>query len=69
MFYIIIYFASRPGMLSESEVEDDPNSHVTLPQTLSSRGNIAQSKSSVRLFELGPRMTLQVSPLCEHEVQ
>uniref|UniRef100_A0A8D8RCF5 Suppressor of SWI4 1 homolog n=1 Tax=Cacopsylla melanoneura TaxID=428564 RepID=A0A8D8RCF5_9HEMI len=53
-------FLTKPGMLSESEVEDDPNSHVTLPQTLSSRGNLAQSKSSVRLFELGPRMTLQL---------
>lgn len=59
-FQDVSEFLTKPGMLSESEVEDDPNSHVTLPQTLSSRGNIAQSKSSVRLFELGPRMTLQL---------
>lgn len=59
-FQDVSEFLTKPGMLSESEVEDDPASHVTLPQTLSSRGNLAQSKSSVRLFELGPRMTLQL---------
>lgn len=59
-FQDVSEFLTKPGMLSESEVEDDPNSHVTLPQTLSSRGNLAQSKSSVRLFELGPRMTMEL---------
>lgn len=47
-------------MLSESEMEDDPNTHVTLSQKLSSRGNMEQGKSSIRLTELGPRLSLQL---------
>ncbi|XP_011493967.1 PREDICTED: protein Peter pan [Ceratosolen solmsi marchali] len=46
--------------LSESEAEDDPASHVTLPQKLSSRGNHEKSTSAIRLYELGPRLTLQL---------
>uniref|UniRef100_A0A1B6D159 Brix domain-containing protein n=1 Tax=Clastoptera arizonana TaxID=38151 RepID=A0A1B6D159_9HEMI len=46
--------------LSESEAEDDPDSHVTLPQKLSSRGNLAASQSAIRLHELGPRLSLQL---------
>lgn len=49
--------------MSESEVEDDESSHVTLSQKLSSRGNQADSKSAIRLSELGPRITLQVKKL------
>lgn len=52
-------FLTKPTM-SESEAEDDESSHVTLPQKLSSRGNNANSKSAIRLSELGPRITLQV---------
>merc|ERR1739844_289755 len=49
------------GAASESEGEDDEASHVTLPQALSSRGSgTAGNESSVRLVELGPRMTLQL---------
>lgn len=55
-------FLTKPTM-SESEAEDDENSHITLSQTLSSRGNHANSKSAIRLFELGPRITLQVKKL------
>lgn len=47
-------------MLSESEAEDDPQNHVTLPQKLASRGNIESGKSAIRLSELGPRLTLQL---------
>lgn len=47
-------------MLSESEMEDDPNSHVEVPQKLPSRGNLVSQQSSIRLSELGPRLTLQV---------
>lgn len=47
-------------MLSESEAEDDPQNHVTLPQKIVSRGNIETGKSSIRLSELGPRLTLQL---------
>ncbi|XP_015179946.1 PREDICTED: protein Peter pan isoform X2 [Polistes dominula] len=46
--------------VSESEAEDDPNSHVTLPQKLSSRGNHENATSAIRLSELGPRITLQL---------
>jgi len=54
-------FLMKGGAASESEGEDDEASHVTLPQALSSRGNVAAgNESSVRLVELGPRMTLQL---------
>ncbi|XP_034941120.1 protein Peter pan [Chelonus insularis] len=46
--------------LSESEAEDDPDSHVTLPQKLSSRGNHEKGTSAIRLYELGPRITMQL---------
>ncbi|KAK1129301.1 hypothetical protein K0M31_020427 [Melipona bicolor] len=48
------------GTISESEAEDDPSSHVTLPQTLSSRGNHANNKSAIKIFELGPRLTIEL---------
>ncbi|XP_078051063.1 brix domain-containing protein peter pan isoform X2 [Augochlora pura] len=48
------------GTVSESEAEDDPASQVTLPQTLSSRGNHASNTSAIRLSELGPRLTLEL---------
>lgn len=46
--------------LSESECEDDPSSHVTLPHKLSSRGNHEKGTSAIRLYELGPRITMQL---------
>lgn len=46
--------------MSESEAEDDPSSHVTLPQKIASRGNLNASQSSIRLVEQGPRLTLQL---------
>lgn len=58
-------FITKSGQLSESEAEDDPGSHVTLPQKLSSRGNLASSQSALRLIELGPRMTLQLIKIQE----
>lgn len=61
MFLLHIFLYSRPSMLSESEMEDDPNSHVEVPQKLPYRGNIVSQQSSIRLSELGPRLTLQVS--------
>lgn len=57
---IYIFFNIRVGLLSESEAEDDPQNHVTLPQKLSSRGNMESGKSAIRLSELGPRLTLQL---------
>ncbi|KAG6462323.1 hypothetical protein O3G_MSEX013188 [Manduca sexta] len=53
-------FFDKAGMLSESEFEDDPNAQVVLPQNLASRGAAAESKSAIRLFELGPRITFQL---------
>lgn len=51
----------RPELLSDSEVEDNPSSTVIVPQKLISRGNIVGTQSSIRLSELGPRLTLQVN--------
>jgi len=49
------------GNLSESEAEDDPEvSRVTLPQGVTSRGNMPSEQSSVRLVELGPRITMKL---------
>lgn len=47
-------------MLSESEVEEDPNHQVVLPQKIITRGNIESGKSSIKLSELGPRLSLQL---------
>ena len=48
------------GGASESEAEEDESSQVTVPQGLASRGNFASQKSSVKLVELGPRMTMEL---------
>merc|ERR1719186_1855449 len=48
------------GGMSESEGEEDETSHVTAPQGVSVRGVVGGSTSSVRLVELGPRMTLRL---------
>ncbi|XP_068622802.1 protein Peter pan [Battus philenor] len=53
-------FFDKAALMSESEFEDDPNAQVTLPQTLASRGAALNSKSAIRLVELGPRITLQL---------
>ncbi|PIK38835.1 putative suppressor of SWI4 1-like [Apostichopus japonicus] len=54
------YFLNT-GNLSESEAElDGEHNEVTLPQKMTSRGNIAKEKSAVRLVEIGPRMTLEL---------
>ncbi|XP_015120310.1 protein Peter pan [Diachasma alloeum] len=46
--------------VSESEGEDEPSSSVILPQKLSSRGNLQNSNSAIKLYELGPRLSLQL---------
>ncbi|KAJ3664595.1 hypothetical protein Zmor_000151 [Zophobas morio] len=53
-------FLTKSGVLSESEAEDDPNHQVTLPQKIVSRGNVESGKSSIKLTEVGPRLTLQL---------
>lgn len=50
----------RSGNVSESEYEDDETNQVVLPQTLKSRGNVANNKSAVRLHEIGPRLTIEL---------
>lgn len=54
----IFYF--RDGYASESEAEDDEQSHVVLAQTLKSKGNLEDNKSSIKLHEIGPRLTMQL---------
>ncbi|PSN30520.1 Suppressor of SWI4 1 [Blattella germanica] len=58
-------YITKSGQLSESEAEDDETSHVTLPQKLASRGNMASAQSALRLFEIGPRLTLQLMKIEE----
>lgn len=52
--------SARSGNQSESEYEDDENNEIVLPQTLKSRGNIENNKSAIRLYEIGPRMTIEL---------
>jgi len=54
-------FMTKAGILSESEGEDDPSAQVTVGsrKIVSGKGTGPQ-KSSVRLSELGPRLTLQL---------
>ena len=69
----IFLFFHRGGDASESEGEDnDPDNRVSLPQDISTRGNMANQISSIRLTELGPRMTLELikieEDICAGEV-
>lgn len=50
-------------MISDSEYEDDETNSVVLPQTLKSRGNIENNKSAIRLHEIGPRLTLELTKI------
>ncbi|VVD00126.1 unnamed protein product [Leptidea sinapis] len=52
-------FFDKAALLSESEFEDDDN-QVTLPQNLAARGASVNSKSALKVVELGPRMSLQL---------
>ncbi|KAI1303179.1 Suppressor of SWI4 1 -like protein [Halotydeus destructor] len=47
---------------SEGEAMDevDESRQVTLPQKISSRGNMVDEKSAIRLVEIGPRMKLEL---------
>lgn len=50
-------YMTKAGLLSDSEAEDDPNARVTVPHE-KSRG--VPIKSSIRLSELGPRLSLKI---------
>ncbi|XP_017074725.1 protein Peter pan [Drosophila eugracilis] len=56
----VVDFVTKDGYASESEAEDDEQSHVVLAQTLKSKGNLEDNKSSIKLHEIGPRLTLQL---------
>nr|XP_057905852.1 suppressor of SWI4 1 homolog [Doryrhamphus excisus] len=52
--------------LSESEGEQDGEHNITeLPQVYSGRGNMASGQSAIRLTEIGPRMTFQLTKIQE----
>ena len=54
-------FLARGGAgLSESEGEEDEASQVSAPQGVSVRGVLGGATSSVKLVELGPRMSLRL---------
>ncbi|XP_001948335.1 protein Peter pan [Acyrthosiphon pisum] len=53
-------FLLKPELLSDSEFEETTSSNVVVPQKLVGRGNIVGTQSSIRLSELGPRLTLQL---------
>ncbi|CAM9153626.1 unnamed protein product [Pylaiella littoralis] len=59
------------GGASDSELEDE-ESKITLPDDYVGRGNAKSQKSSIRLQELGPRLTLELMKvergICEGEV-
>jgi hypothetical protein len=59
-------FFTRSDQLSESEAEDDPVCHVTLPQKLSSQDKLASAQSALWLIELGLWFTLQASSTIGH---
>lgn len=46
--------------LSESEGEEAEDSKVTLPQRMSGRGNMKSNQSSIKLTEMGPRLSLEL---------
>ncbi|KAL3998435.1 Brix domain family protein [Acanthocheilonema viteae] len=57
------YFLN-PGQLSESEYEFEQK-EVKLPQHLTTRGCLEGQKTNIRLYELGPRLTLQLTKIEE----
>ncbi|RWS05830.1 hypothetical protein B4U79_04705, partial [Dinothrombium tinctorium] len=53
----------KEACFTESEGEGDEvdeSRQITLPQNISSRGNMVNEKSSIRLVEIGPRMKLEL---------
>ena len=65
-FYLSFLLLNRGGQFSESEAElDGEISQVTLPQDLQGRGNTKDSTSAIRLYEMGPRLTLKLMKIEE----
>lgn len=51
-------FVTKADLLSGSEFEDEEKT-VVMPATIG-RGNIKENKSAIKLYELGPRFTIQL---------
>jgi len=51
--------------LSESEGEEAEESKVVLPQRMTGRGNLKSNQSSIKLTEMGPRLTLELTKIEE----
>lgn len=62
-FFRSLSSSSCSGNATDSEFEDDDTGHVVLPQTLKSRGNTENNKSAVKLHEIGPRLTMELSKI------
>ncbi|XP_058463620.1 protein Peter pan [Malaya genurostris] len=62
-FEDIADFVEKGYLLSDSEF-DDEETHVVLPQNLR-RGNLMDNKSSLRLHEIGPRITMRLMKIEE----
>ncbi|XP_042221417.1 suppressor of SWI4 1 homolog [Homarus americanus] len=57
-------FMTKAAILSESEAEDDPSAHV-MADVKVARRKLGLQKSSVRLSELGPRLSLELMKIEE----
>jgi ribosome biogenesis protein SSF1/2 len=59
LLMLTFYFAlGREINAAESDMEDNPESTVTLPQDYVGRNNRQSEQRAIRLTELGPRMDL-----------
>lgn len=71
-FEDISEYVLREAIVSESDVEDGPDSTVTLGQDYVGRGNKQSEQRAIRLHEIGPRMQLTLTKvengLCNGEV-
>ncbi|KAG0240179.1 hypothetical protein BGW41_007161 [Actinomortierella wolfii] len=65
-------YVLRGAYASESDIEDGPESHVTLAQDYVGRNNRRQEQRAIKLHELGPRMELRLikiqAGMCDGEV-
>ncbi|KAF9366810.1 hypothetical protein BGX34_006079 [Mortierella sp. NVP85] len=71
-FSDISEYVLRGAYASESDIEDGPESTVTLGQDYIGRNNRKQDQRAIKLVELGPRMELRLvkiqAGLCDGEV-
>ncbi|OLY79575.1 Suppressor of SWI4 1-like protein [Smittium mucronatum] len=65
-------FILNEDYASDSEVEDNGESKVTLPQNYVGRGNLKSEQRAIKLVEIGPRLELELvkieDGLCEGDV-